>query len=229
MVEEAVEFFIRPTVCLKQGIRLTENPTIFWIPMTLNTSIKPLATLMPLLLLCACGGPQPKGATLSPPPSTKAAAMPKPKPLWPQSSQLKALPNYGQTSRIFTKVQNASAGEKFFRAYQAQQPGQWEQKAITIEGDPFFMRFYYLGQGTAVYVEYDTRQDQWSGTDFLKQRCDRLIPQKNNQSIFRQEGCHEIDAVKKRVYEPSSSGKHSMLKFNQSWLFSNETMARFVV
>jgi hypothetical protein len=200
--------------------------------MTLNVTIKQFAILLPLLLLCACGGdrPQSKNATLPPQPSQKApVATPKPKLLWPQASQLKALPNYGKTSKVFTKFQNASAGEKFFRAYQAQQPGQWEQKAITIEGAPFFMRFYYLGQGTAVYVEYDTRQDQWSGTDFLKQRCDRLIPPKDNQSIFRQEGCHEIDAVKKRVYEPSSSGKHSMLKFNQSWIFSNETMARFVV
>jgi hypothetical protein len=54
-----------------------------------------------------------------------------------------------------------------------------------------------LGQGTAVYVEYDTRQDQWSGTDFLKQRCDRLAPPKDKQSIFSLEGCHLIDAVKK--------------------------------
>ena len=152
-----------------------------------------------MLLLYACGGdrPQPKSATLPPPPSTKAAAMLKLKPIWPQASQLKALPNYGKTSRIFTKFQNASAGEKFFQAYQARQPGQWEQKATTIEGDPFFTRFYYLGQGTAVYVEYDTRQDQWSGTDFLKQRCDRLIPPKDKQSIFSQEGCHLIDEVKK--------------------------------
>jgi hypothetical protein len=165
--------------------------------MTLNVSIQQLAILMPLSLLCACGCSQPKSATLPPPPSKKVAATPKPKLPWPQASQLKALPNYGKTSRVFNRFQNASAGEKFFRAYQAQQPGQWEQKAITVEGAPFFMRFYYLGQGTVVYVEYDTGQDQWSGTDFLKQRCDRLAPPKDDQSIFSLEGCHLIDAVKK--------------------------------
>jgi hypothetical protein len=167
--------------------------------MTLNVSIKQLTVLMPLLLLWACMGdrPQPKTATLSPQPSQKAAAMAKPELLWPQASQLKALPNYGKTSRVFTRVQNASAGEKFFQAYQAHQPGQWEQKSTTIEGDPFFMRFYYLGQGTAVYVEYDTRQDQWSGLDRTRQLCDRLIPPKDNQSIFRQEGCHLIGEVKR--------------------------------
>jgi hypothetical protein len=165
--------------------------------MMLNVSIKQLATLLPLLLLCACGGPQPKTTTLSPQFSPKAAAIAKPKLLWPQASQLKALPNYGKTSRVFNRFQNASAGEKFFRAYQAHQPGQWEQKAITQEGDPFFMRFYFLGQGTAVYVEYDTRQDQWSGLDQARQLCDRLIPPQNNQSLFRQEGCHLIDEVKR--------------------------------
>jgi hypothetical protein len=167
--------------------------------MMLNVSIKQLAILLPLLLLCACGGdrPQPKTATLSPQPSQKAAAMAKPELLWPQASQLKALPNYGKTSRVFTRVQNASAGEKFFQAYQAHQPGQWEEKATTIEGDPFFRRFYYLGQGTAVYVEHDARQDQWSGIDQARQLCDRLIPPKDNESIFRQEGCHLIDEVKK--------------------------------
>jgi hypothetical protein len=165
--------------------------------MMLNVSIKQLAILLPLLLLCACGGPQPKTATLSPQPSQKAAAMAKPELLWPQASQLKALPNYGKTSRVFTRVQNASAGEKFFQAYQAHQPGQWEEKATTIEGDPFFRRFYYLGQGTAVYVEHDARQDQWSGIDQARQLCDRLIPPKDNESIFRQEGCHLIDEVKR--------------------------------
>jgi hypothetical protein len=167
--------------------------------MTLNVSIKQLAILLPLLLLCACGGdrPQSKATTLSPQPFKQAAAMPKPKPLWPQASQLKALPNYGKTSRVFDRFQNASAGKKFFQAYQAHQPGKWEEKAITQEGDPFFMRFYYLGQGTAVYVEYDTRQDQWSGLDRIRQLCDRLIPPQNNQSLFRQEGCHLIDEVKK--------------------------------
>jgi hypothetical protein len=167
--------------------------------MTLNVSIKQLTVLMPLLLLWACMGdrPQPKTATLSPQPSQKAAAMAKPELLWPQASQLKALPNYGKTSRVFNRVQNASAGEKFFQAYQAHQPGQWEQKATTIEGDPFFTRFYYLGQGTAVYVENDSHQDQWSGTDLVQEWCDRLIPPKDNQSIFSQEGCHLIDEVKK--------------------------------
>jgi hypothetical protein len=172
---------------------------IFYTPMTLNASIKQLAVLIPLLLLYACGGdlPQSKTATLSPQPSQKAAAMPKPKPLWPQASQLKALPNYGKTSRVFTRCQNASAGETFFQAYQAHQPGQWEQKAITIEGDPFFTRYYYLGQGTAVYVENDTRQDKWSVTNRVRQLCDRLIPPKDNQSIFSEEGCHPINVVKK--------------------------------
>jgi hypothetical protein len=167
--------------------------------MTLNASIQQLAVLIPLLLLCACGGdrPQPKTVTLPPQPSTKAAAVLKPKLMWPQASQLKALPNYGKTSRIFTRFQNASAGKKFFQAYQTHQPGQWEQKATTIEGDPFFTRFYYLGQGTAVYVENDSRQDKWSGTDLTQEWCDRLIPPKDNQSIFRQEGCHPINVVKR--------------------------------
>jgi hypothetical protein len=151
--------------------------------MTLNVSIKQLAILLPLLLLCACGGPQSKTATLSSQPFKQAAAM--------------ALPNYGKTSRIFTRFQNASAGKEFFQAYQTHQPGQWEQKATTIEGDPFFTRFYYLGQGTAVYVENDSHQDQWSGTDLVQEWCDRLIPPKDNQSIFSQEGCHLIDEVKK--------------------------------
>jgi hypothetical protein len=157
--------------------------------MMLNVSVKQLTVLMPLLLLWACGGdrPQPKTAILSPQPSQKAAAMAKPELLWPQSSQLK----------VFTRFQNASAGKKFFQAYQARQPGQWEQKSTTIEGSPFFLRFYYLGQGTAVYVEYDTRQDQWSGLDRTRQLCDRLIPPKDNQSIFRQEGCHLIGEIKR--------------------------------
>jgi hypothetical protein len=167
--------------------------------MMLNVSIKQLAILLPLLLLCACGGdrPQSKATTLSPQLFKQAAAMPKPKLLWPQASKLKALPNYGKTSRVFTRFQNASAGKKFFRAYQAHQPGQWEQKAITQEGDPFFTRYYYLGQGTAVYVENDSRQDKWSGIDRVRQLCDRLIPPKNNQSIFSEEGCHQIDVVKR--------------------------------
>jgi hypothetical protein len=169
--------------------------------MTLNASIKQLAILLPLLLLCACGGdrPQPKKVTLPQQPSPKASAvMPtKPKPPWPQASQLKALPNYGKTSRVFDRFQNASAGEKFFRAYQAHQPGKWEEKAITQEGEPFFTRFYYLGQGTTVYVERDDSQTLWSVTDRVRQLCDRLTPPKNNQSLFSEESCHLIDEVKK--------------------------------
>jgi hypothetical protein len=165
--------------------------------MMLNVSIQQLAILMPLLLLCACGGSQSKTATLSPQPSQKAAVMAKPKPMWPQASQLKALPNYGKTSRVFNRFQNASAGEKFFQAYQARQPGQWEETATTQEGDPFFTRFYYLGQGTAVYVERDDSQDKWSVTDRVRQLCDRLTPPKNDQSLFSEEDCHQIDVVKK--------------------------------
>lgn len=168
--------------------------------MTLNISIKQLAALMPLSMLCAYGVDrlQPQNITLPPQFSPKAAAaMPKPKPLWPQASQLKALPNYGKTSRVFNRFQNASAGKKFFQAYKAHQPGQWEQKATTVEGNPFFTRFYYLGKSTAVYVEIDARQDKWSVTAWVRERCDRLIPPKDNQSIFRQEGCHLIDEVKK--------------------------------
>lgn len=167
--------------------------------MTLNVSIKQFTVLMPLLLLCACGGdrPQAKNATLSPQPSQKAAAMAKPKPLWPKASQLKALPDYGKTSRIFTRFQNASAGEKFFQAYQAHQPGKWEEKATTQEGDPFFTRFYYLGKGTTVYVERDDSQAEWSVNDRTWELCDRLIPPKDNQSLFSPESCHLIDEVKR--------------------------------
>jgi hypothetical protein len=160
---------------------------------------KRLALSIPLLLLSACVGncaPQQNSAPSQQSSKTRTVTSSKTR-SWPLNSQIKALPNYGRTSSVFNESQNASAGQNFFQAYQAHQPGKWEYKGKTIEGDPFFSRFYYMGQGTAVYVEHDTRQDTWSINAREQEWCDRLLPPKNGQIILSVEGCYLIKTFRK--------------------------------
>ena len=160
--------------------------------------IKLLTGLMPLVL-CACVGdrPPPKQAILPTQPSPSSSAKLRKTYAWPQSAQLKALPNYGTTIFIMGTVQNAEAAEQFFHDYQAHQTGQWVRQINSQEGDPTFYHFYYLGKGNAVYVEQDSRQDKWSVTDISQELCDRLIPDKAYPPLFRGDGCHPIKTVKK--------------------------------
>jgi hypothetical protein len=115
---------------------------------------------------------------------------------WPPSAQLLTLKNYGTSSYQLGTTKSPAAAQQFLRAYQAQQPGRWELRATTIEGDPVFTHYYYLGQGRTVYVEHDSRQDEFSAQDFEQYQCDRLVPDKT-QAYVRMEGCHFIQSWRK--------------------------------